>query len=70
MPPVSVTGIGKTIAAELSKRIMVLDGAMGTMIQRHRLEEKDFRGLAYRLLFVPIIPSLTNISIIGHRLLH
>jgi 5-methyltetrahydrofolate--homocysteine methyltransferase len=28
----------------LQKRIMVLDGAMGTMIQRHDLQEKDFRG--------------------------
>lgn len=28
----------------LKKRIMVLDGAMGTMIQRYKLEEKDFRG--------------------------
>jgi 5-methyltetrahydrofolate--homocysteine methyltransferase len=28
----------------LKERIMVLDGAMGTMIQRHKLEEKDFRG--------------------------
>jgi 5-methyltetrahydrofolate--homocysteine methyltransferase len=28
----------------LRERIMVLDGAMGTMIQRHKLEEKDFRG--------------------------
>jgi 5-methyltetrahydrofolate--homocysteine methyltransferase len=28
----------------LSKRLIVLDGAMGTMIQRHRLEEADFRG--------------------------
>jgi len=28
----------------LKKRIMVLDGAMGTMIQRHKLEENDFRG--------------------------
>ncbi len=27
----------------LEKRIMVLDGAMGTMIQRHTLEEEDFR---------------------------
>ncbi len=27
----------------LKERIMVLDGAMGTMIQRHKLEEKDFR---------------------------
>ncbi len=27
----------------LKKRILVLDGAMGTMIQRHKLEEADFR---------------------------
>jgi 5-methyltetrahydrofolate--homocysteine methyltransferase len=25
-------------------RILLLDGAMGTMIQRHKLEEEDFRG--------------------------
>lgn len=28
----------------LKDRILVLDGAMGTMIQRHTLEEEDFRG--------------------------
>ncbi len=28
----------------LEKRILVLDGAMGTMIQRRGLEEKDYRG--------------------------
>ena len=28
---------------ETKKRILVLDGAMGTMIQRHKLEEEDFR---------------------------
>ncbi len=28
----------------LEKRILVLDGAMGTMIQRYNLEEKDFRN--------------------------
>ena len=32
----------------LKKRILVLDGAMGTMIQRHDLEESDFRGLQYQ----------------------
>ncbi len=26
------------------QRILILDGAMGTMIQRYKLEEKDFRG--------------------------
>ncbi len=28
----------------LERRILVIDGAMGTMIQRYRLEEADFRG--------------------------
>ena len=29
---------------ELAKRILFLDGAMGTMIQGYKLEEKDYRG--------------------------
>jgi methionine synthase I (cobalamin-dependent) len=33
-----------TLENLLQKRILVLDGAMGTMIQRHDLEESDFRG--------------------------
>jgi 5-methyltetrahydrofolate--homocysteine methyltransferase len=33
----------KTIKEILKDRILVLDGAMGTMIQRHKLEEEDFR---------------------------
>ncbi len=28
----------------LEERILILDGAMGTMIQRHKLEEADYRG--------------------------
>ena len=31
------------VLEELKKRILVLDGAMGTMIQRYQLEEEDFR---------------------------
>jgi 5-methyltetrahydrofolate--homocysteine methyltransferase len=34
----------KDIHTHLVDRILVLDGAMGTMIQRHKLEEHDFRG--------------------------
>ncbi|MEQ9165148.1 MAG: homocysteine S-methyltransferase family protein [Fulvivirga sp.] len=34
----------KDIKEILKERILVLDGAMGTMIQRHTLEEEDFRG--------------------------
>ena len=32
------------IVQHSAQRILVLDGAMGTMIQRHALEEADFRG--------------------------
>jgi len=32
----------------LDRRILVLDGAMGTMIQRHTLGEGDFRGERFR----------------------
>jgi 5-methyltetrahydrofolate--homocysteine methyltransferase len=32
------------LEAEAAKRILVLDGAMGTMIQRWKLSEEDFRG--------------------------
>lgn len=32
------------IRKELGKRILVIDGAMGTMIQRYKLTEKDYRG--------------------------
>lgn len=34
----------KTLEEALRKRILIIDGAMGTMIQRHKLEEKDYRG--------------------------
>ena len=32
------------IRQDLKQRILIIDGAMGTMIQRHKLEEKDYRG--------------------------
>jgi 5-methyltetrahydrofolate--homocysteine methyltransferase len=32
------------LEAALAKRILVIDGAMGTMIQRHELQEADYRG--------------------------
>src|SRR6185437_3628076 len=36
------------IKNELQKRILVIDGAMGTMIQRYQLTEEDFRGERFR----------------------
>jgi 5-methyltetrahydrofolate--homocysteine methyltransferase len=36
------------IRKELEKRILVIDGAMGTMIQRHKLTEADYRGERFK----------------------
>ena len=38
----------KTIRECLKERILIIDGAMGTMIQRHKLEEKDYRGERFK----------------------
>ena len=36
--------MGQKLVEELENRILVLDGAMGTMIQMRELEEEDFQG--------------------------
>ena len=38
----------KTIRDCLKERILIIDGAMGTMIQRYKLEEKDYRGERFK----------------------
>ncbi|QYK13626.1 methionine synthase [Shewanella rhizosphaerae] len=43
-PVRNVRQINDAIRARLDKEILILDGAMGTMIQNHKLEEADFRG--------------------------
>jgi len=37
----------RTLLDALAQRILIIDGAMGTMIQRHRLEEDDYRGTRF-----------------------
>ena len=54
----------------LEQRILVIDGAMGTMIQGHRLTEEDFRGDRFADSTVPLqgandILCLTRPDIIG-----
>ena len=39
----------KTIQQLIRERILVLDGAMGTMIQQYNLSEADFRGVTFRI---------------------
>jgi 5-methyltetrahydrofolate--homocysteine methyltransferase len=38
----------KELTKILKKRILVLDGAMGTMIQSYNLSEGDFRGNRFK----------------------
>ena len=42
------------LAELLSSRILVLDGAMGTMIQMKNLEENDFRGDEFKDFSKPL----------------
>jgi len=39
-----MTNSTSLLTQAIKERILVLDGAMGTMIQRYKLEEKDYRG--------------------------
>src|SRR5687767_6194288 len=45
--PVKLTCM-KTIQECLKERILIIDGAMGTMIQRHKLGEADYRGERFK----------------------
>ena len=38
---------GQALPAILQNRIAILDGAMGTMIQRFKLSEADYRGTRF-----------------------
>jgi 5-methyltetrahydrofolate--homocysteine methyltransferase len=37
-----------SIKKALQERILIIDGAMGTMIQRHKLQEADYRGERFK----------------------
>ena len=43
-----------SISELLKSRILVLDGAMGTMIQRHKFSEEDYRGERFKNYSQPL----------------
>ncbi|VAW24562.1 5-methyltetrahydrofolate--homocysteine methyltransferase [hydrothermal vent metagenome] len=43
-----------TIQEEIKKRILVLDGAMGTMIQQYKFTEEDYRGEQFKNFHVSV----------------
>jgi 5-methyltetrahydrofolate--homocysteine methyltransferase len=42
------------LSAQLGRRVLIIDGAMGTMIQRHELQEEDFRGDRFQDNAIPL----------------
>ena len=46
--PVKETAAFDTINKIMKERIMVIDGAMGTAVQKYKLSEEDFRGERYK----------------------
>jgi len=53
----------KNIERILKERILVLDGAMGTMIQQYQLQEDDFRGQEFKGHNKPLKGNLDILSI-------
>ena len=47
VPGVNVSNQSESLRKQLAKRILVLDGGMGTMIQSYKLEEADYRGARF-----------------------
>jgi 5-methyltetrahydrofolate--homocysteine methyltransferase len=43
-----VSAVEATLRDLLARRILILDGAMGTMIQQYKLTEQDYRGERFR----------------------
>jgi 5-methyltetrahydrofolate--homocysteine methyltransferase len=44
----SPDSVASALHEQLAKRLLVLDGAMGTMIQRYKLTDADFRGEQFK----------------------
>ena len=61
----------KDIQLELQHRIVILDGAMGTMIQKYNLSEADFRGRLFEdSLSSPLsrlVPHANDIQLKGNN---
>ncbi|MBT4224145.1 MAG: methionine synthase [Opitutae bacterium] len=70
MPAIPASRTEVRLKELLAKRILYLDGAMGTMIQRHTLNEDDFRGEHFKSAKKDLkgnndLLSLTRPDIIG-----
>jgi len=47
-------GVWPKIEAAIQERVLMLDGAMGTMLQKQKLAEADFRGARFKDWHIPL----------------
>ena len=48
----------KNIKKDIEERILIIDGAMGTMIQLYKLTEQDYRGEQFKDWHLDILYEL------------
>ena len=63
-------GLGMALEAELQNRVMVIDGAMGTMIQRHDLDEDGYRGEEFKDFDKPVKGNNDLLSLTQPEIVH
>ena len=56
-----------TIREQLAKHILIIDGAMGTMIQRYKLSEADYRGERFKDWHTDVKGNNDLLSITNHK---
>ena len=59
----------KSLINALENKILVLDGAMGTMIQNYNLDEKDYRGERFKNFNNPLKGNNDLLSITQPKLI-
>ena len=60
----------KTLNKILEQKILLLDGAMGTMIQREKLQEDDFRGSRFMDNKIPLIGNNDILNLTKEKLIY
>ncbi len=53
MTPSKISSTEQQLRSLLEKRLLILDGAMGTMIQQYKLTEADYRGARFADFVAP-----------------
>ena len=67
MKPAPISPVEAQLRAILKRRIMILDGAMGTMIQRYKLTEADYRGTRFADFAPPASAGARELFVKGNN---